>query len=65
MCNVVLLVLGEGRHMIANARRAATPVRKAIDTVIASRCIESEYDLLHSDRDFDAFAKYLGLRAVV
>jgi predicted nucleic acid-binding protein len=37
-------------------------VRKTIDTVIATRCIESGYDLLHCDRDFDAFTKYLGLR---
>jgi predicted nucleic acid-binding protein len=39
-------------------------VRKTIDTVIATRCIESGYDLLHCDRDFDAFTKYLGLRSV-
>jgi predicted nucleic acid-binding protein len=37
-------------------------VRKTIDTVIATRCIESGYDLLHSDRDFDPFAEHLGLR---
>ena len=36
-------------------------VRKTIDIVIATRCIESGYDLLHNDRDFDPFAKYLGL----
>jgi len=40
-------------------------VRKTIDTVIATRCIESEYDLLHNDRGFDPFAKHLGLRVVV
>ena len=40
-------------------------VRKTIDTVVATRCIESGYDLLHNDRDFDPFAKYLGLRVVV
>ena len=39
-------------------------VRKTIDTVIATRCVESGYDLLHSDRDFDPFAKHLGLRVV-
>jgi predicted nucleic acid-binding protein len=39
-------------------------VRKTIDTIIATRCIESGYDLLHSDRDFDPFAKHLGLRVV-
>ena len=40
-------------------------VRKTIDTVIATRCIESGYDLLHNDRDFDPFARHLGLRVVV
>jgi predicted nucleic acid-binding protein len=39
-------------------------VRKTIDTVIATRCIESGYALLHNDRDFDPFARHLGLRVV-
>jgi predicted nucleic acid-binding protein len=46
-------------------RKLGVTVRKTIDTVIATRCIESGYDLLHSDRDFDPFAKYLGLRVAV
>ena len=46
-------------------RRLGVTVRKTIDTVIATRCIESRYGLLHNDRDFDPFAKYLGLRVVV
>lgn len=40
-------------------------VRKTIDSIIATRCIESGYTLLHSDRDFDAFATHLGLRTVL
>lgn len=46
-------------------RRAGVTVRKTIDTVIATRCIESGYELLHDDRDFDPFVKHLGLRVVV
>jgi predicted nucleic acid-binding protein len=46
-------------------RRRGVTVRKTIDTVIATRCMESGYDLLHNDRDFDPFAKYLGLRVAV
>jgi predicted nucleic acid-binding protein len=46
-------------------RSLGVTVRKTIDTVIATRCIESGYDLLHSDRDFDPFAQHLGLRVVV
>ena len=46
-------------------RKLGVSVRKTIDTVIATRCIESGYDLLHCDRDFDPFARHLGLRVVV
>ena len=45
-------------------RRLGAAVRKTIDTVIATRCIESGYELLHNDRDFDPFARRLGLRVV-
>ncbi|MGC9969965.1 MAG: PIN domain nuclease [Bryobacteraceae bacterium] len=45
-------------------RRLGVTARKTIDTVIATRCIESGFDLLHNDRDFDPFAKHLGLRVV-
>ena len=44
-------------------RKLGVTVRKTIYTVIATRCIESGYDLLHSDRDFDPFVQHLGLRA--
>jgi predicted nucleic acid-binding protein len=46
-------------------RRFGVTVRKTIDSVIATRCIEDGYDLLHNDRDFDPFAEHLGLRVVV
>lgn len=45
-------------------RGLGVTVRKTIDTVIATRCIESGYELLHCDRDFDPFAAHLGLRVV-
>jgi hypothetical protein len=40
-------------------------IRKTIDTLIATRCILSGHELLHNDRDFDAFEKHLGLRCVI
>ena len=46
-------------------RRFGVTVRKTVDSVIATRCIEDGYDLLHNDRDFDPFAKHLGLRVLV
>ena len=39
-------------------------VRKTIDIVIATCCIQNQYALLHSDHDFDVFARHLGLRVV-
>ena len=45
-------------------RKLGVTVRKTIDTVIATRCIVSGYDLLHNDRDFEPFVKHLRLRVV-
>jgi hypothetical protein len=46
-------------------RSVGVTVRKTIDTIIATRCIiESGYELLHNDRDFDGFVKHLGLQVV-
>ena len=39
-------------------------VRKTIDCLIASFCIDGEHSLLHRDRDFDAFEQHLGLRVI-
>lgn len=44
-------------------RARGISVRKTIDTVIATRCIESDFALLFSDRDFEPFVQYLGLRS--
>lgn len=45
-------------------RALGVTVRKTIDTVIATRCIDGDYTLLHNDRDFEPFVAYLGLRSV-
>jgi predicted nucleic acid-binding protein len=37
-------------------------VWKTIDTLIATRCLENGFVLLHSDKDFDPFEDHLGLR---
>ncbi len=46
-------------------RKIGATVRKTIDSVIATRCIESGYELLHDDKDFAPFVKHLGLREAV
>lgn len=45
-------------------RKLGVTIRKTIDTVIATRCIEDGLELLHNDRDFVPFVTHLGLRVV-
>ena len=40
-------------------------VRKTIDTLIATRCIQDGHTLLYSDRDFDPFVEHLGLESAI
>lgn len=44
--------------------RQGVTVRKTIDTIIATFCIERGHRLLFSDRDFLPFVHHLGLRQV-
>lgn len=46
-------------------RALGVTVRKTIDTIIATRCIESGYTLLHCNRDFEPFMTHLGLRTAL
>jgi len=46
-------------------RARGITVRKTIDTLIATRCIEDDIALLFSDRDFQPFVEHLGLRAAL
>jgi predicted nucleic acid-binding protein len=45
-------------------RQKGITVRKTIDSLIATHCIENDHELLHNDSDFDGYEKYLGLRVV-
>ena len=42
-------------------RQKGVTVRKTIDCLIATWCIENGVPLLHSDRDFEPFEQHLGL----
>lgn len=44
-------------------RKKGVTVRKTMDCLIATFCIESDFTLLHADRDFNHFEQYLGLHA--
>ena len=45
-------------------RTRGVPPRSTIDTIIATFCVVNGHALLHSDRDFDPFERYFGLRVV-
>ena len=44
-------------------RTLGITIRKTIDALIATSCIEKELSLLYSDRDFDPFVRHLGLHS--
>jgi predicted nucleic acid-binding protein len=45
-------------------RKRGITVRKTVDVIIATFCIEAKHALLFSDRDFIPFVQHLGLDAV-
>ncbi len=44
-------------------REQGITIRKGIDVLLATYCIQKEYTLLHRDRDFHAFEELRGLQA--
>ena len=57
------LAVASARNFQALRRHGLT-VRKTVDCLIATFCIEENHQLLHRDRDFDPFEKYLGLLVI-
>ena len=45
-------------------RQKGVTVRKTIDSLIATYCIENDHQLLHNDNDFNGYEEHLGLRVV-
>jgi predicted nucleic acid-binding protein len=45
-------------------RRRGVTVRKTIDSLIATWCIENNVPLLHRDNDFNGYEAYLGLKVI-
>ena len=43
-------------------RSKGITIRKTVDLIIGTFCIEHGHSLLHGDRDFDHMAEHLGLR---
>jgi len=55
--NATLKSAGNFRQL----RSRGVTVRKTIDSLIATFCMEHDLELLHTDRDFDPFEEHLGL----
>ena len=66
---IIELVGGDIAILAANnfrtLRSLGITVRKTIDTLIATSCIEKGLALLYSDRDFDPFVDHLGLQSAM
>ena len=45
-------------------RAAGYTVRKTIDCLIGTFCLQQGHSLLHNDRDFDPFERVLGMRVI-
>ncbi len=45
-------------------RKKGITVRKTIDVIISTFCIENDFLLLHNDKDFFPIEKHLGLQSV-
>jgi predicted nucleic acid-binding protein len=66
---VIELVGGDIAIRAANnfrtLRSLGITVRKTIDTLIATSCIEKGLALLYSDKNFDPFVEHLGLQSAM
>ena len=65
----IVAMLNEKRAVQAarNYRRLrdrGITVRKTIDMIIGTYCLDENHQLLHNDRDFDAMVRHLGLRVI-
>lgn len=71
LASLVLVEIGGERIAVQAARNfralraLGITARKTIDTLIATRCIESGLTLLYGGRDFDPFVEHLGLRSAM
>ena len=60
VCTPALVVRAVDLHQ--ELRSKGVTVRGTIDLLIGTWCVENDVALLHDDRDFAGFEKYLGLK---
>ncbi len=58
--SLAILAAGNYRQL----RAQGFTVRSTLDCLIATFCIDHDFQLLHNDRDFIPFEQHLGLRVV-
>ncbi len=46
-------------------RKKGITIRKTVDIIIGTFCIENDLKLLHNDKDFEPLEKYLGLKVII
>jgi predicted nucleic acid-binding protein len=62
LCNKELSIIAAENYR--TLRKQGVTVRKTIDIIIGTFCIENSISLLHHDRDFNPLEKYLGLQVI-
>ncbi len=62
MVTPVLAVQSARNHRFLRGK--GITVRKTIDSLIATFCIENNHQLLHNDNDFDGYEEHLGLQVI-
>jgi hypothetical protein len=59
---VSIQVATQSARNYLSLRDRGITIRKTIDCLIATFCIESGFELLHRDRDFEPFEAHMGLK---
>jgi predicted nucleic acid-binding protein len=60
LCNETIAVKNAENFRLL--RKKGKTVRKTVDLIIGTFCIENEIELLHNDKDFNPMEKMLGLK---
>lgn len=62
MCTPDLAVRAAANYRLLRGR--GVTIRKTVDVIIGTFCIENDHELLHDDRDFDRMEHHLGLISI-
>jgi len=60
ICNEIIAI--KSAENFRSLRKKGLTIRKTVDLIIGTFCIENEIELLQKDSDFEPMVKYLGLK---